>query len=913
MSKAVKNLLDKLYGLYANKVITEDQLRRYLQEGLPSDIIQIIEQDEYYSSDFIRYLEEFLKAWQLDPLMQSPNFSSDASFLLDLTVSIRQDILNNLAQQSYSVIETAILCEYIILLDGVGSGKTASLRKIALTVAEERLDELRLSDKFEANLFEDKVRGIPMHLSSVSDEEISRFRINAPIPIFFRLPDLVKYLPNPLADITTVVELLENLIHNEAPILDLLSPVSVDRLSNDYFIFLLDSLDEVSEGDANRINEFIDHLYKICMNQDHRIIISCRDTKFQELVEANKYSFVRDFVAAKVEPMNTQQINEFVYRWARALGKNDEDEIAALQDSINQDDWSELLETPLMAAVFITTHIKQGGSTQIEKRTKFLERFLENKIFEWPFRETSIASFSETVNNPDYNSSILKNYFKTPVVNLHAALNRLGLQVLEGRSTGALPPVGKLRHERELTIEYVVESIADSVNWSPDDEAKDIHYAKLFVTHLLRCQILLIRDTDSDPIVKDTKDNRLVRFAHNSFTEFLASRHLVSMRQREQEDHIFKFVKLSPDTWRETLSMSIEHNSDPKDGAYLIEHSYNLLRSLEYEIMPDQQYSYWLIVLRMLKTALSTWEANFDVQKNLRGRDVLKQISSKMQKHLDEAYFPNVQHRKTYARILSEIGEHKNLTNFVHRKRTQSQIPIPQNLYWVPINEDFAITKYPITNSQFIKFYETDYTEIEYWNGLGLDITMGTQPNHEFLEKYKLERQNFIEKIESSATAYIVNSDYPASTTWYEANAFCRWLSALSNCEIDLPTTEEWELSAGVIDNDNNLTNRIEKSNWSYANFNSTELVPVGIFPETRSNENVDDMIGNVWEWCKDKSDAALQTFEARGGSYNHSVPRGVSDIRVSYYGHTRSLDLGFRPVLRRTNSIDYERIILSK
>ncbi|MCA9875681.1 MAG: SUMF1/EgtB/PvdO family nonheme iron enzyme, partial [Anaerolineales bacterium] len=89
------------------------------------------------------------------------------------------------------------------------------------------------------------------------------------------------------------------------------------------------------------------------------------------------------------------------------------------------------------------------------------------------------------------------------------------------------------------------------------------------------------------------------------------------------------------------------------------------------------------------------------------------------------------------------------------------------------------------------------------------------------------------------------------NVSWYDAIAYCQWLSEVTGKTITLPNEAEWEKAA-----------RGEKDAREYPwgntfdrlRCNSYELgingtTPVGIFPDGASPYGVLDMSGNVWEW----------------------------------------------------------------
>ena len=89
--------------------------------------------------------------------------------------------------------------------------------------------------------------------------------------------------------------------------------------------------------------------------------------------------------------------------------------------------------------------------------------------------------------------------------------------------------------------------------------------------------------------------------------------------------------------------------------------------------------------------------------------------------------------------------------------------------------------------------------------------------------------------------------------TWYEALAYCRWLTAaLDNGHwYRLPSEAEWERAARGLEERRYPWGK----EWEEGKANTEELglkrtTPVGIFIDGASAEGLLDLSGNVWEWC---------------------------------------------------------------
>jgi len=138
----------------------------------------------------------------------------------------------------------------------------------------------------------------------------------------------------------------------------------------------------------------------------------------------------------------------------------------------------------------------------------------------------------------------------------------------------------------------------------------------------------------------------------------------------------------------------------------------------------------------------------------------------------------------------------------------------------------FYISKYEITNAEFVVFLNSNGNKIENnslwintkgkWNNISCRIT---EKNNKFI-------------IEKGFENYPVNF-----VSWYGASAYCKWKGGR------LPTEAEWEYAA------NNITEDIDKYAWYKSNANRN-LYAVG---QKKPNKfGLYDMQGNQWEWCAD-------------------------------------------------------------
>jgi formylglycine-generating enzyme required for sulfatase activity len=148
---------------------------------------------------------------------------------------------------------------------------------------------------------------------------------------------------------------------------------------------------------------------------------------------------------------------------------------------------------------------------------------------------------------------------------------------------------------------------------------------------------------------------------------------------------------------------------------------------------------------------------------------------------------------------------------------------------------------------------------------------------------------------------------------WYEAVAFCRWLSEIIGEEIRLPTEAEWELAArgrkglefpwgnGFRSGYGNIYETVDNS----GEYNLNRTSAVGTYPQGKSPEGILDMAGIVWEWCLNKQekpriitvDYSNDWRVLRGGSWSIQLQLARCTFREADLPHSRHVDCGFRIV----------------
>lgn len=186
--------------------------------------------------------------------------------------------------------------------------------------------------------------------------------------------------------------------------------------------------------------------------------------------------------------------------------------------------------------------------------------------------------------------------------------------------------------------------------------------------------------------------------------------------------------------------------------------------------------------------------------------------------------------------------------------------------------KEFYISRFPVTNEQFNSFIlaEDGYSCDEWWSEPGLKWREKNSPPPTRLSLSKNMPQNCV--------------------SWYEAMAFCKWISYKTKSIIRLPSEAEWEYAARggaayqfVWGNSCDI---------NYANVKDTginEITSVGCFlSNVKGHKDIHlyDMNGGLWEWCS----SIVEDDEGNKYSYPYNLNDGREneDLDDHFFRATR-------------------------
>ena len=232
----------------------------------------------------------------------------------------------------------------------------------------------------------------------------------------------------------------------------------------------------------------------------------------------------------------------------------------------------------------------------------------------------------------------------------------------------------------------------------------------------------------------------------------------------------------------------------------------------------------------------------------------------------------------------------------------------------VQIEKGFYLGRTAVTFGQFQEFILD--------SGYRTDAETELRPNWRGGHGFNTERGRFeglFPQYTWRNSGWPLTDVYPVgNVSWNDAVRFCEWLSKKSEKSVRLPTEGEWEYACRAGTTSVFFTGDDPASMKGYANLPDESLrtklgeprgdgtfpfadgyaftAPVGQFKPNAWG--LYDMLGNVFQWCKNEIPGDTQKRVLRGGSYNLNI----QTCRCAYRGfakpESRYSYTGFRVVV---------------
>lgn len=767
----------------------------------------------------------------------------------------------------------------LVLLGDPGSGKSTFIAFVSMCLAGEMLKHPQVNlAQLTAPLPDDKGQ-------DQQERQPWQFGPLLPVPVVLR-DFAARGLP-PVGQPATAAHLWRFIVAElkEATLGGLAQSLG-EELHQQGGLLLLDGLDEVPEAEQRRVQikqaiEDFARTFKRC-----RIMITSRTYAYQQ-----QDWRLTGFAEAVLAPFSQGQMRRFVERWyahvaaVRGLKTEDAQGRAELlkRAIFGSERLTGLAERPLLLTLMASLHAWRGGSLP-DKREELYADAVDLLLDLWETRKLERTPDGRLV--PTEPS--LTEWLKVDRAAMRGLLNRLAYQV-----HAAQPDlVGTADVAQGDLVSGLMDLSQEAVN------------PVLLVRYLSqRAGLLLPRGVG------------VYTFPHRTFQEYLAACHLTD---HDYPDLVAQLARQEPNRWREVALLA-----GAKAARGTVSAIWQLAEALCYRGLDDARcdptdpWGALLAGQALVETA--TLQALSE-----RHQAKLERIQHWLVQILARGDLPAVE-RAEAGRVLAHLGDPRPGVGL----RSRSPLPLGEGLgeralpdiLWrdVPAGPflmgekktevklpAFRISVYPITNAQYAAFVSVNgYGTEPYW--------------HEAQQAGYWSESGFKGRYDDAVRDRPVDFGAPfnlpnhpvVGVSWYEALAFCRWLTGQLQSagelgpgqEVSLPTEAQWEKAARGTDGREypwGADADPDRANYDETGLGNTSAV--GCFPRGVSPYGCLDLSGNVREWCRtkydDPNDNSLEgdVFRVlRGGAFSSNVRLVRCASRSRDFPSVGDVNYGFR------------------
>jgi formylglycine-generating enzyme required for sulfatase activity len=597
-------------------------------------------------------------------------------------------------------------------------------------------------------------------------------------------------------------------------------------------ILLLDGLDEFQDkSDQGFVRDAIFAFGK--RYKKSRMVVTCRVLSYQE-----KSAQLEAVPAFELASFNDKMINAFIRAWYAELRRLDvmktheeaEGMARRLQDAVRRPDIRRLAPNPLLLTVMALVHTHKGKLPAA--RAMLYEEAVDILLWRWD----QLKATGERTQP------------RLTELMLSAGRAEMDLKRVLGRLAFEAHNVGGVKEG---------ETLADIKEWRLQKALAELHpqksldwAAQLINTIKLRSGLLI------------EKEPGVYTFPHRTFQEFLAATHLSN-----EVDFPMQAARLAEEGsfWREVILLAVGR---------LVYLTGDLSRPLMLvnELLPGkiQESEIPWRKIWLAGEALVEIGAQRAEETSL-GRDLIERVPGRLADLL-QASALTPRERAAAANALAKLGDPRfDPEMWCLPKENLGFVEIPRGPFIMGehgeehmVNLDlYYIGKYPVTVSQYQEFVRAGSYSIErYWKE--------AQSAKVWMDGRVQEGENKEPRdcpVDFWEPLNLQNRPVP-SITWYEALAYCRWLTERLKMKenlpgdlraalrkgwiVRLPTEAEWEKAARGTDG------RIypwgNEADPNRANYDQTGIgatSAVGCFPKGSTPYGALDMAGNVWEWSQ--------------------------------------------------------------
>lgn len=216
--------------------------------------------------------------------------------------------------------------------------------------------------------------------------------------------------------------------------------------------------------------------------------------------------------------------------------------------------------------------------------------------------------------------------------------------------------------------------------------------------------------------------------------------------------------------------------------------------------------------------------------------------------------------------------------------------------YWKNIRERFN------TNiNAFDDFCKSSAVDMEQCASLAYFLDTEDNKLLELLSNlYK--KENFSKPMLWDDPKYNNPSQPVVGVSYFEALAYCSWLSDKCQKKYRLLSKDEWEHIAKPRQKGYVFSNCISSHNCNTIEAEYQTILPVGILEQNKTKDGIYDLNGNIFEWTssiyKHGNNLLDTQLYVKGGSWVQKKERALSKYNGRAKAWCRNLDVGFRVCL---------------
>jgi formylglycine-generating enzyme required for sulfatase activity len=654
------------------------------------------------------------------------------------------------------------------------------------------------------------------------------------------------------------------------------------RLAEGDCLVLMDGLDEVAENRdqvAQQVHAFIEHYGP----KGNRFGLASRPRGYESVLWQLRPAALAE---AQVNPLDPQGIRQLIENLLTLIEPD-----ARLRQADSQDlsrailgsaDLTQIAGTPLFCSALVQVY-KYHGARLPERRVDVLDEIVDLLLGYWKVLNRSLLKAQDLVTEDGAGRK-----FRGVEEAVEVKKRRLSVLALYMQEKGLV----------EIDAGQACQALAGYLK--ERERAPDLDTARVWADSFLcnsheRSGLLV----ESDPGV--------YAFAHKNFLEFLAASALVQ-QSKTLVDTVIRC--LDDESWEQTILLAGAHPRLAEDVR--VELINAVMDQAEAIAKGQKSWKQRLLVAGRLARDMAGY---------LPGPEHAR-VEIALQAAMTDAGLQSLL-RASAADALDALGWlPPDLHAFMRvdaESLAQYGLPKPRG-----VELPFCIGKYPVTNAQYARFLEADdFADPLLWTGFPrFDQNSRLMPENwgdkgwrwlqSALQDDKIDkspdRQHVLPRYWNDPRFGIACRGAPlVGVSWYEANAYCRWLlrhwDALDEGranpgwtprEVRLPAEAEWALAAGGAGNDrypwdppSRLTTAkaeiIRRSNvWETEIRHTTS---VGMYPLGASWPfGLWDLAGNVWEWQANFYAGDHVDLAMRGGSwdFDRRDARCASRIRLA-------------------------------